>query len=116
MNEETPRSDEAFVAEQEEAAAEEAGSIGGQGSGGDDLTDAERPVAEGGGGESEGFEQAEQLLEEHATHGESGPDPSHLAGKAEEPEAADPVHGDADEVDASGRSDPEEGHDLSGAR
>lgn len=115
MKEETPTGDEAFVAEQEEAAAEEAASIGGEGSGGD-VPDAERPVAEGGGGVSEGFEQAEELLEEHATHGEPGPDPSHLAGEPEEPDAADAVHGDADRVDASERSDPEDGHDLSGAR
>ena len=97
MQDETPSGDDAFVADQEEAAAAEAGAIGGQGSE-EDRPEAERPVAEGGGGESEGFEQAEELLQEHASHGEPGPDPSDLAGEPEEPEAADPTYGDADEV------------------
>ena len=43
-----------------------------------------RAVEEGGGGESEGFELAEEELIEHASHGDPGPDPSHLAGQAEE--------------------------------
>ena len=101
MTEERPRTDDdPIVAEQEAAAAAEAGAIGGQGSA-DDLPEAERPVAEGGGGESEGFEQAEELLEEHATHGDSGPDPTHLAGDPEEPGAADAEYGEADQVDSS---------------
>jgi len=71
-----------------------------------------RPVEEAGGGEAEGFEQAEELLEEHATHGDSGPDPTHMAGEPEDPAAADAEHGDADEVDSTERDDPEEGHAL----
>jgi hypothetical protein len=43
----------------------------------------QRAVTEGGGGEAEGFEEAEKELIEHASHGDSGPDPSHLAGEAE---------------------------------
>jgi hypothetical protein len=60
--------------EQEEAAAAEAGAIGGQVS--SDPTsietgdEAQRPLAEAGEGESEGFEQAEQELIEHASHGD----------------------------------------------
>jgi hypothetical protein len=54
--------------EREEAeAAREAGEIGGR-SGMENLPEEERPLAESGEGESEGFEQAEELLEERATH------------------------------------------------
>jgi hypothetical protein len=60
--------------EQAEAAAEEAGSIGGrtssEPSSEDEPDEAARPVAEGGGGEAEGFEEAERELIEHATHGD----------------------------------------------
>lgn len=44
----------------------------------------QRAVSEGGGGEAEGFELAEEELIEHASHGDPGPDPSNLAGEAEE--------------------------------
>jgi hypothetical protein len=43
----------------------------------------QRAVSEGGGGEAEGFELAEEELIEHASHGDSGPDPSNLAGNPE---------------------------------
>jgi hypothetical protein len=61
--------------EQEEDAAAEAAAIGGRVSserppldGGPD--EAERPLAEAGEGESEGFEEAETALAEHASHGD----------------------------------------------
>jgi hypothetical protein len=59
--------------EQEEAAAAEAGNIGGPApeTEGDE---ADRPV-EAGGGVSEGFEQAERELAEQASHGDSRGDP-----------------------------------------
>jgi hypothetical protein len=57
-----------LVSDEEEAAAEEAGSIGGR-AGDEDLDPAERPVIEGGGGEAEGRELAEEELREHAEHG-----------------------------------------------
>ena len=44
----------------------------------------QRAVSEGGGGEAEGFELAEEELIEHASHGDPGPDPSNLAGEPEE--------------------------------
>jgi hypothetical protein len=57
-------------------------------------------LAEHGGGEAEGFEQAEQLLEEQATHGSSGVDPLDDAPEVEEEE--DPsVHGEADEIEST---------------
>jgi hypothetical protein len=58
--------------------------------------DEQRPVREAGGGEAEGFEDAEEALIEHASHGDHGPDPSELAGDPEEPGSAESVHGDAD--------------------
>jgi hypothetical protein len=60
--------------EQAEKAAAEAASIGGRprSYSDDERPDAEaqRPLTEAGQGESEGFEQAEQELVEHATHGD----------------------------------------------
>jgi hypothetical protein len=52
-----------------EAARAEAAAIGGV-AGDEDLDPAERPVLEGGGGVAEGFEQAEDALVEHASHGD----------------------------------------------
>ena len=43
-----------------------------------------RAPDEAGGGEAEGFEQAEEELIEHASHGDPGPDPTNLAGDAED--------------------------------
>jgi hypothetical protein len=71
MSEESQSSEQVPVEEQAEidAAASEAAHIGGV-AGDEDLNPRERAVIEGGGGESEGFEQAEKLLIEHASHGD----------------------------------------------
>jgi hypothetical protein len=61
----TPR----YEQEQADAAAAEAAGIGGV-TGEEGLDPAQRPVIEGGGGVSEGFEGAEQALIEHASHGD----------------------------------------------
>jgi hypothetical protein len=61
----TPR----FEREETDAAAIEAAQIGG-GPVNEELPPAERPVIEGGGGESEGFEESERALIEHASHGD----------------------------------------------
>ncbi len=64
--------------------------------------DARRAVEEAGGGESEGFELAEQELIEHASHGD-GHTPSRIMrdaaseDEASEDEAKDLVYGEADE-------------------
>jgi hypothetical protein len=58
---------------------------------------AREPVEEAGGGESEGFEQAEQELIEHAEHGEPAPDPSTEAFPPEE-EGDLAEAGEADDV------------------
>lgn len=62
-----------FEREQEEAAGAEAARIGGQPSAdpppADEQPDpARRPVEEAGGGEAEGFEEAERELIDHASH------------------------------------------------
>jgi hypothetical protein len=66
-------SDDALEQQETEAAAAEAGAIGGRvepiGSG-TEVDEAQRPLVEAGEGESEGFEQTERLLEEHASHGD----------------------------------------------
>jgi hypothetical protein len=88
-----------------DAAAAEAARIGGV-AGDENLDPAERPVIEGGGGEAEGFELAEEELIDHATHGDSGPDPSNLAGEPEE--YAGGEYGEADHERTSERDDDEE--------
>lgn len=82
-----------------EAARAEAAAIGGV-AGDEDLDPAERPVLEAGGGVAEGFEQAEEALVEHASHGDqySGRAalhdafPSEEAGVTAEDAEADELH------------------------
>ncbi len=91
--------DEGRVRQEEDAAAAEAAGIGGR-SGMEDMDEATRAAAEHGGGEAEGFEQAEKLLEDQATHADHSVDPLAAAPAAEtEPDPA--VHGDADEVEST---------------
>jgi hypothetical protein len=90
--------DDALVAEEEAAAAAEARGIGGP-----RLHDAEDPAFEaayeGGGGVAEGFEAAEEQLEENATHGAGRGDPIRDAMTPEvESDEETAVDGDADEV------------------
>jgi hypothetical protein len=61
----TPR----YEQEEADAAAAEAAGIGGV-TGEESLDPAQLPVIEGGGGVSEGFEQSEQALIDHASHGD----------------------------------------------
>ncbi len=70
-----PTGADELAAEQEEAAAAEAAGIGGPDPQPD--TDPEdRPVLEGGGGEAEGFEAAEDELVRAASHDDSGASPA----------------------------------------
>jgi hypothetical protein len=69
-----PDPSEATVIEAEEEAAAEAGAIGGV-TGERDLPEAERPLAEAGEGEAEGFEEAEADLIEAASHGDAAGNP-----------------------------------------
>lgn len=69
MSEIQDSSERKHIEEEIDAAAREAAGIGGV-AGDEDLDPAERPVIEGGGGEAEGFEEAEAFLIEHASHGD----------------------------------------------
>ena len=101
---------------EENAAAREAGSIGGrtpeyEGDEGDPASEEERAVIEGGGGAEEGFETAERDLREAATHGENRYDPdAHDFGDEESAGDADAVSGEPDEIDVTETvRDPEAG-------
>jgi hypothetical protein len=60
-----------------------------------------KPVEEAGGGESEGFEESERELIEHAEHGDPSPDPREDAFPPEsESDRETAEHGEADEEGA----------------
>src|SRR4051794_19118700 len=102
--------DDQLVRDQEEAAAREAAAIGGRsGSKGlrEEADEASRPVREAGGGEAEGFEEAERELGEHASHGDDAPSPTHLAGEPEEKQR-DGQYAEADHFESSERDDLDE--------
>lgn len=61
--------DPRYEQDETDAAGAAAAKIGGV-AGDEDLDPAQRPVIEAGGGEAEGFEQAEEALIEHASHGD----------------------------------------------
>jgi hypothetical protein len=94
--------------EREEAeAAREAGRIGGR-SGMEDVPEEDRPLAEAGQGESEGFEQAEELLQERASHQDDRggplrdrPDPEDEPSRAEYADADD-IESTETDVDTQG--------------
>lgn len=64
--------DESYEQQEAELAASEAAQIGGH-AGDEDLDPAQRAVLEAGGGEAEGFEDAEAALIDHASHGDQEP-------------------------------------------
>jgi hypothetical protein len=99
--------DPRFEQQEADAAAAEAAKIGGV-AGDEDLDPARRPVIEGGGGEAEGFEQAEEALIEHASHGDqqSAHAVIHDAASPEE-EGATRDDGEADRERSSELSDDE---------
>lgn len=85
---------------EEDLAGAEAAEIGGRKpdyAGADD--EAQRPLAEAGEGESEGFEQAEADLVDEASHAENRHEPKRDAFTGEvESDEAGAVYGDADQV------------------
>lgn len=87
--------DEGIVDEEVEAAAAEAGEIGGAPPE-YDGDPAKRPLAEGGEGEAEGFELAEERLEEVASHGDEHRFPDRDAGDPEEP--SETTYGEPDQA------------------
>jgi hypothetical protein len=108
--------DDPLARDEAEAAAAEAGRIGGPAPRHDEDP-AFEAVREGGGGEAEGFEESEEALIEGASHGDPQPDPTELAFSEEE--ASDRstfVGAEADEVEVTEvTSDPAEGEDDPGA-
>jgi hypothetical protein len=98
-NPDEPPADEELLENEEDAAAAEAAHIGGR-SGMEDRDPAERASAEHGGGESEGFEEAEELLEDQAEHGEPTINPLRDPSRPEA-EQADAVYGEADELEST---------------
>lgn len=91
-----------------EAAAAEAGAIGGE-TGEPEADEALRPVEEAGGGEAEGFEQAEEQLVESASHGDPAGHPLGDRFPAEETDPEDhTIYGEADEVDSAETNDESE--------
>jgi hypothetical protein len=91
--------DDALVADEEAAAAAEAAAIGGPGVDDAHGDPALEPVYEAGGGEAEGFEAAEEQLEDNASHGDGRGDPIRDAMTPEvESDEETAVNGDADEV------------------
>jgi len=94
MNENPPEPDP-IADEEAEAAAAEAARIGGPPP--DEAVDpAQRPLVEGGEGESEGFELAEEELIERASHGDQKHFPDGDAPPAEEPSEA--TYGEPDQA------------------
>jgi hypothetical protein len=91
--------DDDLLREEEEAAAVEAAGIGGR-SGMEDMDQAERAAAEHGGGEAEGFEESEELLEEQASHGNPSVDPLDAVFD-EEAEEELATYGEADSVEST---------------
>jgi hypothetical protein len=97
--------DDGFVEREADAAAREAGAIGGRRPD-DEPDDAEHPVSEGGGGEAEGFEQAEEALRSHAEHEDPGGDP--LADRPPPEDEGDAAtYGEADHVRSSETETPD---------
>jgi hypothetical protein len=89
-----PRVDDA-----EEAAAEEAGKIGGPDPE-PGVDPAQRAVVEGGEGWAEGFEGSEEQLERNASHEDRGANPMRDA--SEDEEDAGSTYGEADHSGAQG--------------
>ena len=94
-----PAPTDALEAAAEEDAAAAAGAIGGT-SGEEARPEAERPLAEAGQGEAEGFEEAEEALIEAASHGDSPADPLTDRFTPEDAESEGlSAYGEADHVD-----------------
>jgi hypothetical protein len=93
---EADRQQDPIAEEEAEAAAAEAAEIGGPAP--DDPIDdpAQRPVIEGGEGQAEGFELAEQQLIDNAAHGDQKRFPNRDASPPEEP--TDTAFGEPDEA------------------
>jgi hypothetical protein len=92
---EEERHEDEIAEEEAEAAAAEAGEIGGA-TPEYDGDPADRPLIEGGEGEAEGFELAEKQLEDIASHGDQHRFPGRDAGSPEEP--SETAYGEPDQA------------------
>jgi hypothetical protein len=102
MSEEDPRDRDA--AREADAAAAEAGAIGGRAP--ENADPERRPVEEAGGGESEGFEQAEEDLREHTEHGYQAPSPTETAFTPEQESDEETIErAEADDIRSTERPD-----------
>lgn len=95
MSESDPKRDP-IADEEAEAAAAEAAGIGGPTPEGEGDDPAQRPLIEGGEGEAEGFELAEEELIDRASHGDQHHFPDGDAPPAEE--RSDASYGEADQA------------------
>jgi hypothetical protein len=103
------RDDDPLVEEETAAAAREAGALGGYRHA-DRSDPAMAPVREAGGGEAEGFEEAEQRLIDNAGHGDDlAPDPYNDAFTPErESDRSTAAYGEADHERSTERADDRE--------
>jgi hypothetical protein len=102
MTERDPR--DVHAEREADAAAHEAAGVGGRAP--EDEDPARRPVDEAGGGEAEGFEQAEEDLRENAEHGQLGPrDPNRDVFTPEESDLTGGEYGEADDARTEDRPD-----------
>ncbi|HEX8103610.1 MAG TPA: hypothetical protein VF533_13425 [Solirubrobacteraceae bacterium] len=117
--------DEKLIQQQEAAAALEAAGIGGPHANSHTSDPAFEAVYEAGGGEAEGFEQAEADLIDNASHGDGGGNPLRDAIAPEaEADVADSTYGEGDDLPSTelvddpseGDDDPGRGPDLSADR
>src|SRR5215212_2044710 len=114
MDRELDTPEDPLLRREENAAAREAGGIGGrtpeyEDEEGREAGEADRALIEGGEGVEEGFEVAEEDLRETASHGENRYDPSTADfGDEESAGDADAEPGEADEVDTP--DGPEDEH------
>jgi hypothetical protein len=114
MDAERDSAEDPLLLREENAAAREAGGIGGrrpeyEDEEGDAVEEEDRALIEGGEGVEEGFETAESDLRESASHGENRYDPSTQDfGDEESAGDADAVSGEADEVDMPDGPDDED--------
>jgi hypothetical protein len=100
MAERTP--DDDLIREEEAAAAADARQIGGVAGDENDFDPEMRAVYEAGGGESEGFEQAEADLIDNAQHGDGRGDPLSDAFTPErESDRSTAAYGEPDEEDVT---------------
>lgn len=93
---ETPPERDPIADEEAEAAAAEAARIGGPRPDDGVEDPAQRPLVEGGEGEAEGFELAEEELIDNASHGDQKNFPDRDAPPPEEPSEA--AYGEADQT------------------